>query len=229
MPEGARAPGRATRKPSQWVPCLFVISGGDLPFQPLAHENPTARPWLLYSTYSREARPELDERRRCRWYPGFCVGFDVAVAARLVLEKQGTPGLRRSARLRREPALRARERRRRREALLRFDAGVGVLYATGFLLFPGRTLALFFAYDVDDALRPFLHLAVRMVAINHYGYVAGLLAAPPERAIKVATGFLVLGGAVVVFAGQLWLDTAAAYWSCTLLTTAMIGAHVIVL
>ena len=100
MPEGARAPGRATRKPSQWVPCLFVISGGDLPFQPLAHENPTARPWLLYSTYSREARPELDERRRCRWYPGFCVGFDVAVAARLVLEKQGTPGLRRSARLR---------------------------------------------------------------------------------------------------------------------------------
>ena len=26
-----------------------------------------------------------------------------------------------------------------------------------------------------------------MVAINHYGYVAGLLAAPPERAIKVAT------------------------------------------
>ena len=33
-----------------------------LPFQPLAHENPTARPWLLYSTL-REARPELDERR----------------------------------------------------------------------------------------------------------------------------------------------------------------------
>ena len=113
--------------------------------------------------------------------------------------------------------------------MLRFDAGVGVLYATGFLLFPGRTLALFFAYDFDDALRPFLHLAVRMVAINHYGYVAGLLAAPPERAIQVATGFLVLGGAVVVFAGQLWLDTAPAYWSCTLLTTAMIGAHVIVL
>ena len=157
------------------------------------------------------------------------MGFDVAVAARLVLEKPGTPGLRRSARLRREPALRARERRRRREALLRFDAGVGVLYATGFLLFPGRTLALFFAYDVDDALRPFLHLAVRMVAVNHYGYVAGLLAAPPERAIKVATGFLVLGGAVIVYAGQLWLDTAPAFWSCTALTTAMIGAHVIVL
>ena len=113
--------------------------------------------------------------------------------------------------------------------MLRFDAGVGVLYATGFLLFPGRTLALFFAYDVDDALRPFLHLAVRMVAVNHYGYVAGLLAAPPERAIKVATGFLVLGGAVIVYAGQLWLDTAPAFWSCTALTTAMIGAHVIVL
>ena len=105
----------------------------------------------------------------------------------------------------------------------------GALYATGFLLFPGRTLALFFAYDFDDALRPFLHLAVRMVAINHYGYVAGLLAAPPERAIRVATGFLVLGGAVIVYAGQLWLDTAPAYWSCTALTTAMIGAHVIVL
>ena len=70
---------------------------------------------------------------------------------------------------------------------------------------------------------------VSVVAVNHYGYVAGLLAAPPERAIKVATGFLMLGGAVVVYAGQLWLDTAPAYWSCTALTTAMIGAHVIVL
>ena len=60
-------------------------------------------------------------------------------------------------------------------------------------------------------------------------FVAGLLAAPPERAIRVATGFLVLGGAVIVYAGQLWLDTAPAFWSCTALTTAMIGAHVIVL
>ena len=72
-------------------------------------------------------------------------------------------------------------------------------------------------------------MAVRMIAINHFGYVAGLLAAPPEKAIRVATGFLTIGGAFVVYYGQAKLETAAVFWSCTFLTTAMILTHLMAL
>ena len=116
-----------------------------------------------------------------------------------------------------------------REALIKFHAVIGILYSTGFFLFPGQTLSLFFRYDFDPSIKGFLHLAVRMIAINHLGYVAGLLAAPPERAIRVATGFLAMGGAFVVYYGQAKLQTAALFWSCTVLTTAMILAHVLAL
>jgi len=116
-----------------------------------------------------------------------------------------------------------------RTTLLRFDALVGIVYATGFFLFPAKTLSLFFEYEFDPSIRAFLHLAVRMIAVNHLGYVAGLLAAPPEHAIKVATGFLTFGGAFVVYYGQAKLKTAAAFWTCTILTSAMIVAHVLAL
>ena len=116
-----------------------------------------------------------------------------------------------------------------REALIRFDVLVGLLYSTLFFLLPGQTLSLFFNYDFDPSIKSFLHLAVRMIAINHAGYVGGLLAAPPEKAIRVATGFLTIGGAFVVYYGQAKLDTAVAFWSCTILTTAMIVAHILAL
>jgi hypothetical protein len=116
-----------------------------------------------------------------------------------------------------------------RTAILRFDALVGIVYATGFFLFPNKTLSLFFEYEFDPSIRAFLHLAVRMIAVNHVGYVAGLLAAPPEHAIKVATGFLTFGGAIVVYCGQAKLKTTAAFWTCTILTSAMIVAHVLAL
>ena len=77
------------------------------------------------------------------------------------------------------------------KSLILFDVLVGILYSTGFLLFPGKTLSLFFRYDFDPSIQAFLHMAVRMIAINHLGYVLGLLAAPPEKAIRVATAFLI--------------------------------------
>ena len=139
---------------------------------------------LRYSTYSREPRPELDERRAQppRLELGHALHQLLEVRLRDVLEVVEVAG----------------------------DVEDRV-----------------FEFRGPVVLDPFEQTL--LVAINHYGYVAGLLAAPPERAIRVATGFLVLGGAVIVYAGQLWLDTAPAFWSCTALTTAMIGAHVIVL
>ena len=118
---------------------------------------------------------------------------------------------------------------RRRKWLLRMDSIIGILYATGFFLFPGQTLSLFFQYDFDASIQTFLHMAVRMIAINHLGYVAGLLTAPPEQAIRVATGFLTIGGIFVVYYGQAKLETAALFWSCTILTTALIVAHLLAL
>lgn len=116
-----------------------------------------------------------------------------------------------------------------REALIRFDVVVGILYSTFFFLFPSRTLSLFFHYDFDPSITQFLHLAVRMIAINHFGYVAGLLAAPPEKAIRVATGFMTIGATFVAYIGHAKLDTSVAFWSCTILTAAMILAHVLAL
>lgn len=116
-----------------------------------------------------------------------------------------------------------------RQALIKFDVLVGILYSTSFFLFPGETLSLFFNYDFDTSIQRFLHMAVRMIAINHVGYVSGLLAAPPEKAIRVATAFLTIGGAFVVYYGQAKLDTAVAFWSCTILTTVMLLAHLLAL
>lgn len=106
---------------------------------------------------------------------------------------------------------------------------IGILYSTGFFLFPGKTLSLFFNYNFDPSLQAFLHMAVRMIAVNHMGYVAGLLSAPPQTAIRIATTFLTVGGAFVVYYGQAKLETAALFWSCTILTTALIVAHLLAL
>uniref|UniRef100_A0A6V2NRQ1 Protein RFT1 homolog n=1 Tax=Ditylum brightwellii TaxID=49249 RepID=A0A6V2NRQ1_9STRA len=116
-----------------------------------------------------------------------------------------------------------------RKTLIQFDALVGIVYATGFFLFPGQTLSFFFRYDFDPSIEKILHMAVRMIAINHAGYIAGLLSAPPEKAIRVATAFLTIGGSFFVYYGQAKLETAAAFWSCTVLTTLMIVAHLIAL
>jgi hypothetical protein len=116
-----------------------------------------------------------------------------------------------------------------RRLLLKFDVVVGILYSTMFLLFPGQTLSAFFKYSIDEEITPFLHMAVRMVAINHFGYIAGLATAPEEKAIQTATAFIVVGGAVVVYYGQARLDVQWMFLTCTFLTTAMIVAHLIAL
>ena len=116
-----------------------------------------------------------------------------------------------------------------RDTLIKFDVLVGVIYATGFLLFPGRTLSLFFQYDFDPSITKFLHMAVRMIAINHLGYLAGLLSSPPKNAIRIATAFLTIGGAFVVYYGQIQLETATAFWCCTILTSMLILLHLLAL
>lgn len=113
----------------------------------------------------------------------------------------------------------------RRNVLLKVDAIIGLIYASAFFIFPAQTLGVFFKYDFDPSIQDFLCVAVRMIAINHLGYVAGLLSAPPEKAIRIATSFLVVGGAAVVYYGQATLDTQLAFWSCTVMTTALILAH----
>jgi len=125
------------------------------------------------------------------------------------------------------------KRQQRRKTLLQIDTIIGMVYATGFFLFPRRTLEVFFNYPLeynDPSLPPgFWNLVVRMIAINHMGYIAGLLLAPPELAIRVATAFLTLGGAFVVYYGQAQLDTATMFWSCTVLTTLLVAAHLLLL
>ena len=119
--------------------------------------------------------------------------------------------------------------KQQRGTILKFDAAVGVIYSSIFLLAPGKTLSTFFKYEFQDSIRPFLHLAVRMIGINHLGYVAGLLTAPKEKAIRTATAFMVVGGCLIVFYGQARLDVQWMFLSCTILTTLMILAHVLAL
>ena len=119
--------------------------------------------------------------------------------------------------------------KQQRGAILKFDAAVGVIYSSIFLLAPGKTLSTFFKYEFQDSIRPFLHLAVRMIGINHLGYVAGLLTAPKDKAIRTATAFMVVGGCIVVYYGQARLDVQWMFLSCTILTTLMILAHVLAL
>mmetsp|Transcript_14929 Transcript_14929/g.27184 ORF Transcript_14929/g.27184 Transcript_14929/m.27184 type:complete len:138 (-) Transcript_14929:77-490(-) len=116
-----------------------------------------------------------------------------------------------------------------RGTILKFDAAVGVIYSSIFLLAPGKTLSTFFKYEFQDSIRPFLHLAVRMIGINHLGYVAGLLTAPKDKAIRTATAFMVVGGCLIVYYGQARLDVQWMFISCTVLTTLMIIAHVLAL
>lgn len=95
------------------------------------------------------------------------------------------------------------------------------------MLFPKEVLSAFFKYNFDDSTWPLLCTAVRMVGVNHLGYVAGLLAAPEEFAILIATAFLAVGGILIVFYGQANLEVRGFFMSCTILTALMIVAHIL--
>jgi len=112
------------------------------------------------------------------------------------------------------------------QPLIHFDAAVGILYSLHFLFAPLHAMRCYFRYDLEESdLRKLLALAVRTVAVNHLGYVAGLLVAPPSQAIRVATGFLGVGGAAVVGFGQAFLATKPAHIACSALTLSMFVAH----
>ena len=68
-----------------------------------------------------------------------------------------------------------------------------------------------------------------MIGINHIGYITGLFTSPTEQAIKTATCFLTLGGIMTVYYAQLRLATAPVFWSCTILTSTLIIAHLFAL
>lgn len=81
--------------------------------------------------------------------------------------------------------------------------------------------------DDDFGLWIFTTLAVRMMAVNHMGLVAGLLVAPPDAAVKMATIFWALLGSSISWV-MLYLreETPPYFWLFTGLITAVIGVHV---
>lgn len=52
-------------------------------------------------------------------------------------------------------------------------------------------------YSFDSSVAAFLHKVTLMVAINHLGYVAGLLTSTPDLALRTAAAFLTVGGIFV--------------------------------
>lgn len=111
--------------------------------------------------------------------------------------------------------------------LIRVVSTFGWAYSFGLFFFPGKAIKLFFRHVdfVGTAVEPVLKLAIRMIAVTHVAYTAAFVAAPSSKAIQVTTAFLTIVGISIFCHTQAKLDTALFFWSCTVVTSMLIGAH----
>lgn len=124
-----------------------------------------------------------------------------------------------------EQQRRCRRRQQLRQILVRMDACLGI----GFVMMCLQVSETMLKESrIDQKLRDDFGLwilTIRMIAVNHLGLVAGLLVAPPDAAVKIATIFwALLGGVSWVFL-FLWEETPY-FWLFTGLVPAVIGVHV---